>query len=769
MNRRLPTAALGLTLFVLAGCTGNPEVTKQRLLASGDLYFGKGEYREAALMYARAVQQDRLFGEGYFRLAKAQLKLGRAVEAVRSLHRAVELQPKNAEAFAMLCDVYLGAVAQTPFRRDVYLLELRDLMSRAERQGTSAFEVYRVRGQIDFMEGRHGAAVASFRNALEAKPGDARVTSLLVLGLLEAGDLAEAESVATATMAEDPANGDMYDRLYLIYLRQGRAEEAEKLIETKCERNPENDVFRLQLAAHYHRTGKSAREAEVLEDLRPRADASVTTGVQIAEFFERTGRPELAIPYYQQLAEKHVAEASFLRVRVAEAMTMAGRGADALALVEEIVKDDPKNMPARALLGSLRLFGGDAKSTEAALADMETALAEMPNNPVLRYHLGLAHLLMSDADKAMVRFQEAIGLLPAYEAPRYHLARIYLDRSQPAMAAQLADEILKINPASLRGRIVRADASIRIQEFSQARETLEAVLRTQPDQPDAQFLMAALNVAERRYREAEGILQRLYRTAPQDSRGIRGLIGLYVAEGRPEQAQRLLDAELQKSPGSRRLRLISAQVAMVAKDFERAIADYSAILETDPNQTDVQVALGLAYYQVRDLGGAERHFREAVRVQPRNLTANLRLSMLMGETGRFEEARRILQGILELAPDNPVALNNMAYILADSPATLDTALTLAQRAVSRAPGNGFVAETLAWIYYRKNRSDEAIEIYRGLVDRYPQRSTWRYRYAMALMQKGDRPAARREAETALQRAANAEEEKRIRELLAQLQ
>ncbi len=752
---------------LLAACITTSEKAKKTLIESGDRYFKQGNYREAAIMYQRAIQHDRRFGEAYFRLAKAELRSGRVVQAAAALHRAVELQPENAEAFAMLCEIYLTAQRYDPVQRDRYLREVEDLIEHAERVGTSAFEVARIRGLLDMARENPASAVEHFRQAHRMQPDNSLVLLAFVRALLADGRLEEAEKFARQEVDRNPADEAMYDRLYLIYLRQGRDEDAEKLIEEKCRRNPESRGCRLQLAAHYHRVGKLDKRDAALEELESMPGGGLPVSVEVAEFYERIGDFDSAIRKYQQLIGRFPDRENWLKLRIAEAMTMAGRGPDAIGLVEEVLEADPDYPQAKALRGTLRLFGGDPESTQAAIADMSAVLAEMPRNAVLRYHLGLAYLAAGDVDKAMVQFQEAIGLMPAYEAPRYYLGRIYLNRRQPAMAAQLADEILKIHPGSERGKLLRADASIRMGEHNRARALLNGLLEANPRDRDAQFLLAALNVAQRRYREAEKALQRLYRIAPQDSRGIRGLVALYLAEGKPEEAQRLLDAELAKHPESRQLRMVSAQVAMAANNYERAIADYNAMLAADPNQAAVQIALGVAYYKIRDLKRAEEHFREAVRIQPKNVLANLRLSMLYGELGRFDEAQRILKTVLQLAPDNPVALNNMAYILSESPSTLDTAMTLAQRARTLAPQNAHIAETLAWIYLKKHQTDEAIRLYRDLVARYPTRASWRYRYAMALLQKGDKPQARRELQAALPHAATQEEERRIKSLLAQ--
>jgi len=762
----LCAAAVVATLFA---CGTNKEATKKRLLESGNSYFEHGKYREAAIIYRRAIAEDRRFGEAYYRLALAELRMGRIVQALRALRRATELEPENADAFGKLSEIYvLAFLSSTGTARDKLIAELKDLVARAEKQRTDSYEVFRVKGYIALTEKDAPVAIENFRKALQVRPADGKITVALVEALELAGRLDEAEQVALEGIQHDSSYGPIYDSLYSLYLKQDRSEAAAGVIQRKCENNPDNIEFKIQLAAHYHRMRQPEERDRVLEELESEPARFPTAPLMIGDFLVRIRDYERAIREYQAGLKLHPADSVVYQLRIVDALSLAGRNQEALQLVGQVLAEHPKNAEALALRGALQLVGGDREAIQAAINDFETAVVNMPRNAVLRYNYGRAYLALGDLDKALVQFQDAASLRADYLAPRFALAQIYLRKGQPAMAAKLAEEILTIAPGSVPGRLLRASASIGLKEFHQARANVDSVLKEHPDNPDAQFLIASLDFAERKYRDAEALLKKLHENIPQDPRGLRGLVNVYVAQGRAKEAQRILDEELSKNPESRELHLVAASVATAAKDYGRAITEYSRILERDPSSASVHVALGTAYYRARDFAQAEFHYRKARELQPKDLTANLRLALLLGETGKLEEAKRLLDQILKLAPDNPVALNNMAYLLADSAASLDAALTLAQRAIARAPGNPTIMDTLGWIYLKKNLSDNAVQIYEELVNRFPQGATWRYHLAMALYQKGDRPRARRQLQQALTSNPSQEEEKKIRELLAKL-
>ena len=97
-----------------------------------------------------------------------------------------------------------------------------------------------------------------------------------------------------------------------------------------------------------------------------------------------------------------------------------------------------------------------------------------------------------------------------------------------------------------------------------------------------------------------------------------------------------------------------------------------------------------------------------------------------------------------------------------------TNMIVAQRAFQAQPQSPDIADTLGWVYIRKNLSGEAIRVFTDLVKKYPSNPMYRYHYGMALMQRGDRPAAKRELESALKNQPSKSETDKIQELLRQL-
>src|SRR5688572_9979869 len=96
MGKRVLSALL--LIVCLTDCNRDPNVAKRKYVESGNKFFERGKYKEALIMYRKALQRDLKYGEAYYRAGLADLKLQRWGEASRDLQRALELQPENLDA-----------------------------------------------------------------------------------------------------------------------------------------------------------------------------------------------------------------------------------------------------------------------------------------------------------------------------------------------------------------------------------------------------------------------------------------------------------------------------------------------------------------------------------------------------------------------------------------------------------------------------------------------------------------------------------------------
>ena len=95
------------------------------------------------------------------------------------------------------------------------------------------------------------------------------------------------------------------------------------------------------------------------------------------------------------------------------------------------------------------------------------------------------------------------------------------------------------------------------------------------------------------------------------------------------------------------------------------------------------------------------------------------------------------------------AANNLAWILVEQGGNLDRALSYAQTAREQRPDDPHIADTLGWIYYKKNAYLLAINLLKEAAEKLPNEPNVQFHYGMAQYKNGDAAGAKKALQTSL--------------------
>lgn len=157
------------------------------------------------------------------------------------------------------------------------------------------------------------------------------------------------------------------------------------------------------------------------------------------------------------------------------------------------------------------------------------------------------------------------------------------------------------------------------------------------------------------------------RQVREDLKRISTKIGRPVQTSEPLRVAAIsdLDAILAEEPLNYPARWKRAELLVTWDLPDTAIADLER-LESDYGRTDSLLALrGKAHYQAGRRRSAMESFEAALEEHPRNPRALMHLGILLSEEGRFEEAARYFQRVIEIRPDHSTARNLMERIGSD--------------------------------------------------------------------------------------------------------
>ena len=755
-------------VFFVASCSRDPKVQAQRYVENGNKFFEKGKFKEASIMYRRALQKDLRFGEAYYRLALTEINLAAFGDAVRSLRRAVELQPDNADASVKLADIYIIAAAQDKGNSQQYLKEAKDLAGKLLERDGKSYDGHRIEGQIALLENDAPLAVAQLQAAALLKPDQTELSMAYVQALAANKQFDEAEKLALSVIDKHPTFAPMYDALYLYYMNAQKLTQAEGILKRKVENNQRQSNFRVQLAAFYLYTQKHAEFEKTMLELNH--ESQYPDGHLVAGdfYFYRTRDFDAARAQYDAGQKAFPKEKAIYQKRMVELLAITGKSAEANQLLAAILKDNPKDTDAIAMRAALMLTTGDAAQINQAVNDLQSLVAKAPDNHLLHFNLARGYLAKNDAEQARLQLEAAIKLRPDFVVARDMLARIYLNKKDYARALKEAEDAIAMNKNDLEARLTRASALMAIGDGKKARDEIEGILQVAPNNPDARYQSGVLAWQQRDYKSAQDAFAQLSKINPKDSRGLLGVVETLASQNRLGEGIKLVEDALAREPGRRDLMQALANLYVRDMRYDAAMARYQELLKTEPKSADLLLRVAETQRRKGDINGAIDTFRRASQAAPTDSRPLLQLGLLLDGTGRRDQAKPVYEQVLKIQPDQPIALNNLAFIKAEDGQDLDEALTMAQRARQGMPNSPDVMDTLGWIYLKKNLSDDAVRTFKELVMADPNRAAYRYHYGMALLQKGDKPSAKRELEAAIKFNPSKDDAGKIQKLLASM-
>ena len=139
------------------------------------------------------------------------------------------------------------------------------------------------------------------------------------------------------------------------------------------------------------------------------------------------------------------------------------------------------------------------------------------------------------------------------------------------------------------------------------------------------------------------------------------------------------------------------------------------LIASVPAQTDEEKRARL-FSEVHLLREFQQHTQayqllaDALQAQPDDNDLAYELAMTAEKLERLDEMERLLRGIIARKPDFHHAYNALGYSLAERNLRLDEALALIQKALSFAPDDPFITDSLGWVEFRRGNLQQALQI-----------------------------------------------------------
>ncbi len=93
------------------------------------------------------------------------------------------------------------------------------------------------------------------------------------------------------------------------------------------------------------------------------------------------------------------------------------------------------------------------------------------------------------------------------------------------------------------------------------------------------------------------------------------------------------------------------------------------------------------------------------------------------EAGQWPKAEADFMEALQLEPDQPDVLNYLGYSWVDRGINLDRAARMIEKALTKRPTDGFIVDSLGWVYFRTGNYDKAVKQLERAIELTPEDAT----------------------------------------------
>lgn len=686
--------------------------------------------------------------------------------AIETVYRDVlKLEPQNVQAHAGLIELAMkrndraGAAAQfellrkaqpngvlTHYFEALLALDRRDLRAalQASQQALKAAPqnpgVLQLAGRIAFEAGNYAQAVAHLSKALPISTQAVPVRLLLTRALLRMGDNKKAFATVQPLLSDRTGiPAEAFTLAADAQVRLGNSDKAKQLYQRALSTDSRDARARSALAVFDISEGRFDQGVTALRDV-----ASLSKGLEadalVVTTYLRSRRLEQARAAIDVIDQKQPDSsiASYLRGELALAK---GDAAEAIKQFELSAQRDTKDFSPVSALAALEIRAG---KPEAALARYRAFLEKTPQS--------------INADLAIIELGKERGAAPAKtaadldlivkkypdsELPRNALVRALLEAGDVKRAQAVATEAaaaFPLSPAAVESvgvaELSAGNISLALQAFSQL-----ATLK--PNEAAPLIRLSQAHMANKDTPAALAQLVKAVSTEPASTDAHFQLVALLARLGKHEQALTQARAAQTAVPADPLGWMLEGDLRAGKADRAAAVAAYRTGLAKARIGASA-VKLHRAFEDAGQLKEAQKLEAEWRTERPTDPVFNYYLGDRYLALGELDKASALYRNVLDVVPNDPASLNNLAWILAQQ--GKPGALEMSERAVALAPKSGAFLDTLAEIHARAGRIDRALIFQRQALETSSSSPLYRLHLAKYLIQDKQMPAARKELE-----------------------
>ncbi|MCC7412844.1 MAG: PEP-CTERM system TPR-repeat protein PrsT [Gammaproteobacteria bacterium] len=794
VRARLLKGEFDKALADLAGYRG--ERNAEVLALEGQAKMGLGATDEARALLQNAADEDPEAAEARLGLARLALSQRDLEGAEQEIEAALAADPANLDALLLKGDLALarGRIddAATTFRTALEsapgnpgaLAGLAQAQLARQELDAAAATIAQVakaapgapmtrflQGVLAYSHEDWEQAKNAFMEVLNVMPSHAQSMLLLGHATYMRGEYQQAEEVLRRFDTAFPHHPQAVKLLASVLLRLDRPKEAVAMLESLEDNGAEQDAGYLALMSYaQYAAGDAAKGREYIEKAQALAPDSALLQTQRAVGDLASGQLDAAIAGLQAATEA-APELAQARTLLTYAHLRRGDHQAALDAARALVEQHPDDALSHNLLGAALATAGNGDEARAAF---ERALALDPKFTPALLNEGALALQEKDLDTARQRYQAVLKINDGNTAALLGLARIADREGDMPGAIAWVEQAAKSNPKAVEPRLILAQTYLRNGDIPRALVLAQEASDIAPKAPQSRFLLGQAQLASNRPDLAYETFSALQKDRP-DAVGVTlKLAHAARATGKLDEARSAYRKVLDQTPGTLEALWGLFALEVGKRDFDAARALAGQMREQQPERADADVALGdlasaqgqyteaAAAYQAAltraanplvvikrsqaqrqsgDSAGARSTLADWVQAHPDDIGVQMALAMSDQQSGDDARAIEQYEATLQKSPDNPVVLNNLAWLYDQKGDK--RAVEVAERAYRTAPKSPEIADTYGWILVRHGKVERGTQLLEKAAEQMPGNPDIQYHLAASLARVGQDERAKK--------------------------
>lgn len=287
--------------------------------------------------------------------------------------------------------------------------------------------------------------------------------------------------------------------------------------------------------------------------------------------------------------------------------------------------------------------------------------------------------------KAMEAYAQVLDRDEFNKEARIALFHVYQLLDQEDNAVNILEELRHISDQPWRIDLTLARLYIKQKKYAEASSLLEEVVSIE-SLPEARYLLGQLYVREGLYDDALYQLQKIDQQGEYFIDALFLKIHIYQKQGRIDEAVSLVNIMVDRED------VRSAELYTVLAALYEIMGKQESVAETYVN--------GIAAFPESDMLLYE-------------------YGLVQENNGEREAALHTMQQVIIINPENAAALNFIGFTWADEGRNLDQALAYIRKAVQLKPDNGYIRDSLGWVYFRMGNLVLSIEALQKAIELAP--------------------------------------------------